>query len=120
MENYQFPRFRRDQNSKGGCKLVFVKNVHRAKRIKDIETKVSDTICIKLTITKKKWCILFAYKPPKQQNVSFFQEISNSLNQGVKRYENIFLAVDLNIDLLNIDLNIDSILKVMQIIISLF
>ena len=88
--------------------------------IKDIETKVSDTICIELTITKKKWCILFAYKPPKQHNVSFFQEISNSLNQGVKRYENIFLAADLNIDLLNIDLNIDSILKVMQIIISLF
>ena len=53
------------------------------------------------SISKKKWCILFAYKPPKQSNVLFFQEISNSLNQVVNKYENIFLAVDLNIGLLD-------------------
>ena len=101
MESYQFPLFRRDRNSKGGGKLVFVKNGLIAKRVKDLETIVSETICIELTITKKKWCILFAYKPPKQSNASFFQEISNSLNQVVNKYENIFLAGDLNIDLLD-------------------
>ena len=63
--------------------------------------KVSETIYIELTITKKKWCILFAYTPPKQNNISFFQEISNSLNQAVNKCENIFLAVDLNINLLD-------------------
>ena len=101
MKNYQFPQFRRGRNSKAGGKLVFVKNGLIAKRVKDLETKVSETICIELTISKKKWYILFAYKPPKQNNVLFFQEISNSLNQIVNKYENIFLADDLNIDLLD-------------------
>ena len=101
MENYQFPTYRRDRNSKGGGKLVFVKNSLIATRVKDLETKVYETICIKLTITKKKWCVLFACQPPKQSNVFFFQEISNSLNQVVNKYENIFLAGDLNIDLLD-------------------
>ena len=49
----------------------------------------------------KEWFIQFAYKAPKQSNVSFFQEISNSLNQVVNKHENIFLAVDLNIALLD-------------------
>ena len=40
-------------------------------------------------------------QPPKQNNVLFFQEISNSLNQVVNKCENIFLAGDLNIDLLD-------------------
>ena len=31
----------------------------------------------------------------------FFQEISNNLNQVVKKYDNIFLAGELNIDLLD-------------------
>ena len=39
MENYQFPSFQRDQNSKGGGKLVFVKNGLIAKRVKDLEKK---------------------------------------------------------------------------------
>ena len=85
MENNQLPSFQRDQNSKGGGKLVFVKNGLIVKRVKDLETKVSETICIKLTIKKKKRCILFAYKLPKQNNVSFFQEISSSLNQVVNK-----------------------------------
>ena len=101
MENYQFPPFRRDRNSKGVGKVVFVKNSLIAKRVKDLETKVSKTTCIELTIKKKKWRILFAYKPPKQNNISFFQEISNSLNQVVNKYGNVFLAGDLNINLLD-------------------
>ena len=56
MENYQFPPFRRDLNSKGFGKLISVKNGLIAKRVKDLETKVSET---KLTIRKKRWCILF-------------------------------------------------------------
>ena len=58
MENYQFPLFRRDGNSKSGGKLVFVKSEPIGTRVKDLETKVSETICIELTITNKKWCIL--------------------------------------------------------------
>ena len=101
MENYQFLPFQRDRNSKGDGKLVFIKNGLIANRVKDLETKVSETIYTDFAISKKKWCILFAYKPPKQNNVLLFQEISNSLNQVVNKCENIFLAGDFNINLLD-------------------
>ena len=101
IENYQFPPFRRDRDSKGGGKMVFIKNGLIVKRIKDLETKISETICIELTIAKKKWCIIFGYKPPKQNNALFFQELTNSLNLVVNKYENIILAGDFNINLLD-------------------
>ena len=49
---YQFPQFRRD--SKGRGKLVSVKNGLIAKSVKDVGTKVSETICFELTISKEK------------------------------------------------------------------
>ena len=64
-------------------------------------SKVSETICIGFTIPKKNWFILFAYKTPKQNYVSFFEEVSNSLNRPLNKYGNIFLSGDLNIDLLD-------------------
>ena len=45
------------------------------------------------------YSILFAYKPL-NKTTFFFQEISNNLNQVVKKCGNIFLAGELNIDLL--------------------
>ena len=50
---------------------------------------------------KKKWCILFAYRPPNLEKKSFFEEISNSLFLIVNKYENFVLAGDLNINLLD-------------------
>ena len=45
-ENFQFPPFRRNRNSKGGGKLVYVKRGIIPKRLKILETKFSETICI--------------------------------------------------------------------------
>lgn len=101
IENYQFPPFRRDKKPKSGGKMVFVKKGLIVKRIKSLETKNSETICIELTVSKKKWCILFAYRHPKQEHLSFFNEITQSLSQIVNKYENIFIAGDLNIDMLD-------------------
>ena len=50
MGNCQLPPFRRDRNSKGGGKLVLVKNGHTGNRVKDLKTKLSQRICIELTI----------------------------------------------------------------------
>ena len=54
---------------------------------------------MEVTIFKKKWCILFAYRPPNLEKKSFFEEISNSLFLIVNKYENFVLAGDLNINL---------------------
>ena len=71
LENFQFLLFRRDQNSNGGGKLVYVKQGIIAQRLENLETKFSETICIEVNISKKKLCALFAYKPPKQNKNLF-------------------------------------------------
>ena len=101
IENYQFPPYRRDRNSKGGGKVVDVRQGLISKRLKSFESKNIETICIELTISKKKWCILFAYRPPNFEKKSFFEETSNSLSLIVNKYDNILLAGDVNINLLD-------------------
>ena len=98
MEGYQFPPFRRDRNSRGGGKMVFVKQGLIAKRLKNLETKQSETICLELKISKKNWCIIFAYRPPKSNKKHFFDEMTQLLSKAVNSYDNIVVAGDLNID----------------------
>ena len=98
IEGYQFLPLRRDRNSKGGEKIVFVREGLIAKQMKNFETKNAETICLELTIVEKKWCILFAYRPQNTDNEEFFDEISVSLNKILGKYDNIILSVDLNID----------------------
>ena len=66
--------------------------------MKNFETKNAETICLELTIVKKTWDILFAYRPPNTDKEEFFDEISVSLNKILGKYDNIILAGDLNID----------------------
>ena len=54
LEIFSFPPFRRARNSTGGGKLVYVKQGIIAKRLENVETKFCETICIELTISKKK------------------------------------------------------------------
>ena len=65
------------------------------------ETANAETICHELIIAKKKWCILFAYRPPSTNKDKFFEETFTSLNKMLGNYDNIVLAGDLNIDELN-------------------
>lgn len=56
--------------------MVYVKQGLIGKRLESFETKLVKSI--KLTFSKKTWCILFAHRPPKQSKYLFFQEIPNS------------------------------------------
>ena len=100
IEGYQFPPFRRDRNSKGGGKLVYLWEGFLAERIPKFETEKAETICIEITIAKKKWCILFAYRPPNFSKTEFFEEISVTLYKALNKYDNLLLAGDLNINTL--------------------
>ena len=101
IENYQFPPFRRDRNSKVGGKIVYVRKGLISKKLKQFESEFIETICIEIKISKKKWCILFAYRPPNTDKQSFFKQLSNTLNLMGNHYENILVAGDLNINLLD-------------------
>ena len=103
INGYQHPPFRRDRvntnsNSFGGGKLVFIKEGLICKRLETFETKTAETICIELTISKKKWFVMFAYRPESINRALFFEELNQSLSNAVNTYDNIVLAGDLNID----------------------
>ena len=70
--------------------MVYVKQGIITKTLENLETTFSETICIELTISKKKWYALFAYRAPKQNQTLFFEEILTSLQIG----RDIFLAAN--------------------------
>ena len=62
--------------------MVYIRDGIIAKRLKYLEGKHSETICPELTVSKKKWCITFAYRPPSNDNKAiFFNELTSSLSQ---------------------------------------
>ena len=90
INDYQFPPFRKDRNKYGGGKIVFIRQDLITRRLPKFNTKVSETVFVELTISEKKWCILFAYRPPQNNNLTtFFEEINLSLSTIVNEYDNI-------------------------------
>ena len=78
--------------------MAFVRESFIAKQMKKFGRKNAATVCLQLTIVKKNWFILFAYRPPSIDKEVFFDKISVSLNKILSKYDNITLAGDLNID----------------------
>ena len=66
--------------------------------MKNFETENAETIRLELVIAKKKWCILFAYRPPDTNKITFFNEIYITLNEILGKYDNILPVGDLNTD----------------------
>ena len=66
------------------------------------EDSTSETICLEVTISKKNWCVTFADRPPYNSNKgSFFKELNKSLGNVTRKYENVPVVGDLNIDILD-------------------
>ena len=93
-----FP-YRRNRGNHGGEKMVFIRECLITKRLENLETKLSETVCLKLTVSNKKWFILFAYRSPQENNkYVFFNELNKTLSKAVNSYKNIIVTGDLNID----------------------
>lgn len=56
--------------------MAFVKENLIIKCLQNLETNISETTWLELTITKEKWCLLFACRIRKQKKELFFSEIS--------------------------------------------
>ena len=54
IEGYQYPAFRKDCNKNGGGKIFYVKEGLIAKRTLEYENIDIETICIEITISKRK------------------------------------------------------------------
>ena len=78
---------------------ISMEGVKLNRRLPKVETKVSETICVELTVSKKNWCILFGYRPPQNKNLkTFFEEMNLSLSTIVNEYDNFMLIGDLNLN----------------------
>ena len=66
--------------------MIFIREGLLAKRLYAYEDNTSETICLEVTISKKKWCITFTYRPPYNSNKDgFFQELHTFLNNITKK-----------------------------------
>ena len=70
LPDYQFPSFRKDRNSSGGGKIVYIRNGIIAKRLTVYETQNTECICVEITIKKRKWANIFTYRPPNNNNLN--------------------------------------------------
>ena len=52
----------------------------------------SESICLELTIAKRKWISLNIYRPPNPNKMNtFFNEITACLSKAAVKYENIIM-----------------------------
>ena len=99
IDGYQFPPFRKDRNNYRGRKMVYIRDGIIAKLLENLEGKHGETICLELTVSKKKWCITFADRPSSNDNKAiFFNELTTSLSQITNLYDYFVIMGDLNID----------------------
>ena len=87
----------RDRDKHGGGLIEFVKNGFISKRLKEHETKQSESesVCSEFTIANREWICLNIYRSlfPNNMNSSF-DEITASLS----KYENIIIMGDFHVD----------------------
>ena len=90
---YQYPPFRRERGKSGGEKMIFIREGLIAKRLYAYEDSTSETICSEDIISKKKWCITFAYRSPYNSNKDgFFKELNKSLTNIERKYEDTLVV----------------------------
>ena len=79
-------------------KMICTREGLIAERLYTCEYSTSETIWLEVTVSKKKWCVTFAYRPPyNRKKDGFFQEVNNSLRNITRKYEYDLAVGDLNI-----------------------
>ena len=101
IEGYQYPSFRQGRDKNGGGKMIFIREGLIVKRLYAYEDSTSETKCLK-RMSKEKWCVTFAYKPPYNSNKDGFpKELNKFISKNATKYENVLVVVDLDMDILN-------------------
>ena len=93
-------RARRDRHKHGGGLIEFVRQGFICKRLKKYEPNCSERICSEFTISKKKWICFSIYRPPSTGNIkTFFEKMNEVISKALRKYENLIVMGDFNIDL---------------------
>ena len=100
-EGYKMER--RDRTAHGGGLMAHIRADLPFKRRKDLESDEVESICFELSMKKRKWGIIGAYRQPSMKNQTFETDITKCLDKMFIHYENIICLGDLNYDLLKQD-----------------
>ena len=84
----------------GGSFIEYVKRGVTCKRLKHLQAVITGSICLKLTMAKKKLFWMSIYRPPNYSILdTFFNEITISLTKLSLNFENFIIMGDFNIDM---------------------
>ena len=102
LDDYYEPT-RKDFSKYSGGIIEYVRKGVIRKRLSDFELKSFESISSEIVIAKRKWFLLSFYRTEREENKisnikRFFQELSNVLTDITKKYDNIILMGDINID----------------------
>ena len=90
--------FPRDQNSSGGGKIVYIRNGIVVNSLTLYKTQNTESICVEITIKKRKWEISFTCRPPNNNNLKvFFEETTQFVSQLLSDVDKIIPVGDFNI-----------------------
>ena len=96
MKSYSKP-YRLDSNSKGGGKVLYVRE--------DIPAKLINSSCIdhdkkyflvEINLRKQKWLIICNYNPHKTAIKGYLEYISKEIDSHLSKYDNVLLVGDFN------------------------
>ena len=74
IEGYQSSPIRRGHDKNGGGKMIFIREGLIGKGLYTYEDSTFESICLEVTLSKKKWCVTFADRPPHNSNKTAFSK----------------------------------------------
>ena len=102
IDNYLIPE-RSDVSKHSGGLIEYVRKGIIYKRLHDFELTSFESIASEFTITKNNWFLLSFYRTERNENRGenirkFFSELTMLMTSVTRKYENIILMGDINID----------------------
>ena len=99
--------FRLDRNKNGGGILLYIRsNITATKLNRYIIKNQTEAFFVEIRIRNSIWLLCCSYNPGKLQIASHIQEISNGIDAYCKKYENILIMGDFNVDVKEVSLHL--------------
>ena len=99
--------FRLDRNKNGGGILLYIRsNITSTQLNRYIIKNQIEAFLVEIRIRNSIWLLCCSYNPSKLQIASHVQEISNGIDAYCKKYENILIMGDFNVDVKEVSLHL--------------
>ena len=91
---------RLDRTSQGGGIIIFIRANISHQVLEKISSDTDDeSIFMEITLCNSKWLLIACYNPEKSRIYNYIQNVETMLSKLIKKYDNIVMLGDLNIDM---------------------